>query len=180
MSHITFTPLQPDHFSLLFKWLETPHVKQWWDKDIAWTLERVEEKYTPYTQGYKPLNGVSKPMHAFIIEADSKPIGYIQYYNRHDFLPEGYHKDVLPDSLAAIDIYIGEPDAIGKGLGSYIITHFLEAFIWHNFDYCCVDPDKANRAAIKAYTKAGFTIAADMPGLGLVLMMCAKDASLVS
>ncbi|NBO24779.1 MAG: aminoglycoside adenylyltransferase, partial [Chlamydiae bacterium] len=28
---ITFAPLAESHFSLLLKWLESPHVKKWWD-----------------------------------------------------------------------------------------------------------------------------------------------------
>jgi len=40
---ITFKPLQETHFPLLLKWLETPHVKQWWDEDVVWTLELIKE-----------------------------------------------------------------------------------------------------------------------------------------
>jgi len=48
---ITFTPLQESHFPLLLKWLETPHVKAWWDKDIHWTPELIKKRYASYVQG---------------------------------------------------------------------------------------------------------------------------------
>jgi len=30
----TFQPLAISHFPLLLQWLETPHVKAWWDQDV--------------------------------------------------------------------------------------------------------------------------------------------------
>ena len=36
---ITFEQLRNEHLILLLKWLETPHVKKWWDQDV---------KYTPF------------------------------------------------------------------------------------------------------------------------------------
>lgn len=35
---IKFIPLAELHFSLLLKWLNTSHVKSWWDRDVNWTL----------------------------------------------------------------------------------------------------------------------------------------------
>ena len=52
---VIFKPLKREHFPLLLKWLETPHVKKWWDSDINWTLELIEKKYSSYTQGFKHL-----------------------------------------------------------------------------------------------------------------------------
>ncbi|MCX4083861.1 GNAT family N-acetyltransferase [Rickettsia hoogstraalii] len=61
--HINFTPLSTSHFSLLLKWLEMPHVKLWWDEDIKWSLELIEQKYSSYVRGYKLENNryLSKP-----------------------------------------------------------------------------------------------------------------------
>lgn len=52
---ITFIPLAKSHFSLLLEWLETPHVKTWWDQDLSWTYELIQKKYTDYVKGYKLL-----------------------------------------------------------------------------------------------------------------------------
>ncbi len=48
--NITFETLSEKHFSLLLKWLETPHVKKWWDQDIHWTLGLIKEKYDNYVK----------------------------------------------------------------------------------------------------------------------------------
>ena len=68
------------------------------------------------------------------------PIGYIQYYDKHDFRPEkGYEIKDLPNSLAAIDFYIGELEYIGKGLGSEVLKLFINEYVFKKFDACLLD-----------------------------------------
>ena len=106
---IIFKHLQRSHFPLLLKWLETPHVKAWWDPNLTWTPELIQEKYDSYVHGYKLENNIHKNIYAFIIKIDNKPIGYIQTYNAYDFHKNLYLNN-LPKSLAAIDIFIGEKE----------------------------------------------------------------------
>ena len=83
MDNIIFKKLSDSHFPLLLKWLESPHIKEWWDRDVKWTKELIENKYSNYTKGYKvitthdvrdsyvfnsPLDddqSTQKPIHAF-------------------------------------------------------------------------------------------------------------------
>lgn len=158
---IRFDPLQEKHFPLLLKWLKAPHVKAWWDQDVHWTKELIEKKYGCYVQGAKRLNStdgiIEKPMHAFIMCINGQEIGYIQYYNAYDFPREqGYELEGLPSSLASIDVFIGEADFIGKGLGPVLMEAFLSEHVFKSFDAVFVDPDTTNTQAIRAYTKAGF------------------------
>lgn len=154
---ITFQPLQGSHFPLLLKWLETPHVKTWWDPDVVWTLEKIKEKYGSYVQGYKVEQGLKKPIQAYIVYAEDDLIGYVQVYNAYDFPREqGYEIEGLPDSLAALDIFIGEKEFLGKGLGVHIIKQFLAEHVDPHYEACFVDPDTANIKAIRAYENAGF------------------------
>ncbi|MDE5066702.1 GNAT family N-acetyltransferase [Wolbachia endosymbiont of Drosophila leontia] len=159
--NITFKALKEEHFLLLLKWLETPHVKLWWDADINWTPELIEKKYSNYVKGFKRLKLetqiIEKPMHAFIINCDGVDIGYIQYYNKHDFPPEqGYDTSELPESCAAIDWYIGELDYVGKGIGPQALNIFLNEFVFKVSENAFVDPDTANVRAIRVYEKVGF------------------------
>jgi aminoglycoside 6'-N-acetyltransferase len=43
---IEFTPLTEENLPLLLKWLETPHVKKWWDQNVKWTSELIQKKYS--------------------------------------------------------------------------------------------------------------------------------------
>lgn len=156
-TNISFIPLKEQHLPLLLEWLETPHVKAWWDQDVIWNVELIKEKFGSYVHGYKMVDGVKKPLHAFIICIDNKEIGYVQLYNAHDFACED---DIdlaeLPSSLAAFDIFIGDPAYVGKGYGSQIMQQFLSEFVDPYYAACFVDPDTANFQAVRAYEKAGF------------------------
>lgn len=154
-----FTPLQKSHFPLLLKWLESPHVKVWWDPNVQWTPQLIKEKYGTYVQGYKIEKGVRKPIQAYIICLNDIPMGYVQLYNIHNFAED--YPDVLeglPDSLAALDFFVGEKEFLGKGLTSIILQQFLKEYVDPSYEACFVDPDTANIIAIRAYEKAGFKI----------------------
>ncbi len=90
---------------------------------------------------------------------DNTPIGYIHYYNVHDDEWEselGAAGGALPDSCAGVDLYIGELEFIGKGIGSKALEQFVNENVFPKFEYAFVDPNPANTGAIKAYSKAGF------------------------
>ncbi|MGQ3888540.1 GNAT family N-acetyltransferase [Legionella sp. CNM-1927-20] len=152
---ISFRALKNYDFPLLLKWLQTPHVRTWWDSDIHWNLALIEEKYATYVNGYKEINNHQEPLYAYIIEFNHQDIGYIQYYNAHRFIKDNYLAK-LPTSLAAIDMYIGEPSALNKGLGSQALSLFIEEFIFPKFEAVLVTPDLKNQQAIACYRKAGF------------------------
>jgi RimJ/RimL family protein N-acetyltransferase len=149
--NISFEPLSQSHFSLLLKWLKTPHVKLRWDQDIIYTEESIREKYLERTQGYKLENDETKAIHSYIIYVNNKPIGYIQIYNAYDFTRKIPLVD-LPKSLGSIDFYIGNIDYIGKGIG----VEVLKVFDYQGYKNILVDPDMNNIAAIKTYERVGF------------------------
>ena len=166
MIPLSFKPLSIDHLNLLHKWMQQPHVHQWWSDGKSWSFNDIREKYTPYTLGYKIEQGEKKLIFPFVIEFENRPVGFIQYYSAFDFKRDGFCvKEIWQNqnqSLAAIDFYIGEPDCIGKGLAPKALTSFLQQYVFNHFDACLVDPEKNNKAAIKAYAKAGFSTFRDL------------------
>jgi aminoglycoside 6'-N-acetyltransferase len=153
-SPITFEPLSRAHFPLLFKWLKTPHVKAWWDQDMQWTPTLIQEKYESYVRGYKIHNDTARPIKAYIIHADTAPVGYIQYYNAYDF-PRAKPLIGLPDNLAAFDMFIGEEHYLCKNIGSRALTLFFTLIAQGTYTHVFADPDSANIGALKTYEKAG-------------------------
>jgi len=151
---IKFLPLHRLHFTLLLKWLNIDHVRKWWDQDIDWTFELIAEKYTSYTQGLKE----DKSIHAYVFSENEVPIGYIQYYDIHDFSRDTSLPYNLPARSAALDFYIGDPEYLGKGYGRATLKVFCDEVIFQNFDACFVDPDQKNEVSIKAYASAGFEL----------------------
>lgn len=45
---------------------------------------------------------------------------------------------------------------VGKELGTKVIKEFIQSKIWPEFQYCLVDPDIKNQAAIRCYKKLKF------------------------
>lgn len=149
MEELHFEPLNQSHFALIHAWFNKPHVQAFYSLR-SWTLEEVQKKLTPYLQG-------EKPMSCFVIFHAQRPIGYIQRYPVKD---HPWDNQALPEEIvresAGIDLFIGEEDCLGKGLGSEIIQRFLENYIWPEFRYCLADPDIRNQTSIRLFEKCGF------------------------
>ncbi|OGO30542.1 MAG: hypothetical protein A2Z29_11225 [Chloroflexi bacterium RBG_16_56_11] len=149
---IAFKRLKETDLPLMHRWLNTPHVSEWWEvsgKKLP-SLETVREKYLPRIKGNDPVD-------CFLIAYDGMPIGMVQSCKMDDFPAEKANFN-LDQSCAAIDIVIGEEDYVHRGLGSSIIREFLKEVIFKKYavDCCIVDPYVENEIAIRAYNKAGF------------------------
>lgn len=148
--NISFKKLSLEDIPLIHKWLNATHVHAWYEKDRENQYEVVEEEYKKYITGEDKMEG-------YIVFIEDQAIGYIQSYKIWDY-PEfgealGYDK-----STAAIDIFIGEVEFTGKGLGSVIIKKFLKEIVFaeEGVTVCLIDPEPENKRAIKSYEKAGF------------------------
>lgn len=147
-TRVSFRPLREEDLPRLVGWMNTPHVLEWWDKDM--TLERVRAKYLPLIRGEEPTWG-------FLIRYEERPIGYIQHYRVADH-PEYASALALGEDAVAVDLYIGDEDLVHRGLGAPIVRRFfLEvALPAHGLEVAVICPSIRNRAAIRAYEKAGF------------------------
>jgi RimJ/RimL family protein N-acetyltransferase len=149
---ITFRPLRETDLPLIHKWLNAPHVSEWWslDGNHRPSLEEVVKHFSPRTGGTEPVD-------CYMINCGGRPIGMIQSCKLDDF-PAEKAMFGLEDGYAGIDLFIGEEDYVHKGLGSGIIGKYVKEIIFDKYGVsCCViDPDPGNIAAIKAYDKAGF------------------------
>lgn len=146
---IAFAPLAPDDLPLLHRWLNLPHVKQWWgDADAGYA--EVVAHYTPRLEG-------DEPVHSFLIHCDGVPVGFIQTYLIRDF--SEYGLDLPPEEhIAGVDLFIGEPAYLNRGIGSRALRQFLDEIVFGELQSqkCMIDPEPANVRAIRAYERAGF------------------------
>ena len=138
---------------MMFRWLNTPHVSKWWDIDGKKnpSQEDVDRHYLPR------INGQDSTTTCYLIIYNGTPIGYIQSCSLNDF-PSAKAAFDLEHDCAGIDIFIGEEEYVYRGFGSIIIKKFLHDVLFVEYDVpcCIIDPDLENKAAIKAYNKAGF------------------------
>jgi RimJ/RimL family protein N-acetyltransferase len=148
MSSISFRALERSDFLLLQRWLSEPHVDQWWHE--ALDLAGLEQKYGPCIDGIEPT-------HVFIIEHESRPMGWIQWYRWSDYPKHAAQLDAEPNA-AGIDLSIGEVSLVGKGIGPNAIREFIFNVVCAEPGITAVvtDPEERNGRSCRAFEKAGF------------------------
>lgn len=159
---ITFRRLTEDDLPLMRRWLNTPHVAEWYYVRgvVRPSFEWVRERYLPRIRGEDPTR-------SFVIMLEGRPVGYIQAYRVEDN-PEYEAAVQAPPGTVGIDMFIGEEDAVHRGLGSGIIGRFLQDVVFGEMGAAraLLGPEPGNRVAIRAYEKAGFRHlrTVDVPG----------------
>src|SRR5437870_3615430 len=111
-STISFKPLQEDDLELLCKWLDKPHVKEWWNDGLS--HDEIKEKYR------KRIGDIT--VVPFIAYLENCPIGFIQYYHA-DKVGYGWWPDEI-EGTVGIDQFIGEENYINRGYGREMICAF--------------------------------------------------------
>jgi len=162
LTAITFRSLTRLDFRLLQKWLNFPHVYEWWGRQAgpgalggagpdAATMKQVEAKYGPEVDGL----GVT---HRFIIEFEGTPIGLIQWYSLLDFPSYARAVGEDPAASAGLDLLIGEPSALGRGMGSGALDKFVThvVFAESRVSRVVAGPAVSNARSIRVFEKAGF------------------------
>lgn len=91
----------------------------------------------------------------WICEVDGRPVGVVIVLDAHSE-PSHYWGEVSPGTFA-IDIWIGEPDALHQGYGTQMMHHAMDrAFRTHGAHEILIDPLEANTDAIGFYRHMGF------------------------
>lgn len=91
----------------------------------------------------------------YIIELNNKPIGFLQIIDPH--LEETHYWGEVSEGLRAIDIWIGETEYLGKGLGSEATAKAIDkCFEDPRVEAILVDPLSNNKRAHRFYEKFGF------------------------
>lgn len=179
MSHarqgLKFKPLKPSDLKRMFNWFKVPEINQWYAQGKAWSLADIEAKYKP-----RLIDQENIP--SFIINLDSKKIGFIQYYLlSKTTMPEGLGYDeamrlnVDMRTSVGMDLFIGEESLIGLGLGKVIIHDFIKNIIPKKYTTIFIDPTKSNIRAVKAYEKIGFKKCPYQGNEEICLMLIERD-----
>ena len=141
-----------EDYGLLVRWRGQPHVHEWWDPDDpAPSYDEVVEHYGPRVRAEEPTA-------ACIIELEGRPVGYLQFYRWLSYEDEIADMDIGADpDTFGIDIHIGEPELIGRGIGSAavdVVCRHLEAS--EDASWIALTTEVTNTRAQRAYEKAGF------------------------
>ena len=135
-----FRPMTAADLPLIRRWLALPHVREWWGD--------------PHEQYALVSGDLDEPaMDQYIFSTAGDSLGYLQCYDltgwNTGFGPQ-------PPGTRGIDLFIGEPNRIGRGHGSALIRCFVDNLLQNGAPRIVTDPDPANSRALRAYEKAGF------------------------
>ena len=138
-----------DDLPLMRRWLNMPHVKEWWgeqDAELGYIRDMIEGLDT------------TRP---FIFSIDGIPVGYIQYWfighhQNAEWLADHPWLAELPADAIGVDLTIGDPDRLAQGIGSGALRAFVDRLIDQGYQTIIIDPDPKNVRAVRAYEKAGF------------------------
>ena len=146
---IAFRPVRAADFPLLRRWLEAPHLREWWgdpDEELGFIRDMVEGRDT------------TRP---YLFALDGEPVGYIQYWFIGHHQNETWIKDhpwlaELPAETVGVDLSIGVAELLSRGIGSAALKAFIRRLRDEGHETIIIDPDPENKRAVRAYMKAGF------------------------
>ena len=144
-----FRCLAPEDLPLMHRWLNAGEAARWYARR-PYAYDEVAAEYSANIE-HKTKTA------SYVILYGDAPIGYIQTYRVADY-PE-YNRYVQADAqVAGLDLFIGEAAYLHRGLGRHVARKFLRDFVFSDpaIHSAVLGPEPANRAAIRAYAKAGF------------------------
>jgi aminoglycoside 6'-N-acetyltransferase len=154
METFSFRRLARSDFELLAMWLSQPHVHRWWAHE--WSAEALERDFGPTIDGEEPAED-------FVASQDGAPIGVVQYCHIVDY--EEYVDELQPvypvaEGAASIDYFIGDLDRVGCGIGTMMLTAFIDQMVWSRdprATHLVVPVNAANTASNRVLEKVGFS-----------------------
>lgn len=148
---VTLRPATLDDVPILEAWDLLPHV-------IACTTDDpTATSAFEGTDWAEEIAAASPVSYHLVAEVDGRPIGAMQVIDPH-LEPTHYWGDVGPN-LAALDIWIGETDALGHGYGTQMMTQVIDdAFADPAITAILIDPLNSNTDAHRFYQRLGFRV----------------------
>lgn len=129
----------PAELLLLAGWLQRPHVSRWWGAHVEASALAERSRTTDA-----------------VITVDSRPVGYMCWERLSPAERAEAGLTELPGTLVDIDLFIGESEYTGRGVATRALRLLLARLRQEGIECVGVGTSTANRAALRAFEKAGF------------------------
>ncbi len=163
MKSIRFEKASFKHKQALFKWLEEPFVREFWDNSPA-----HKEDIQNFMNGRKVPSDYFKGQFVYWLGfIDDQPYSLIMTIKEvfDEELPQIIKQHLSKTgSTYALDYMIGNKEFFGRGLGAKTLEDFIAFFqreVDSTADTFFIDPDVNNSRAKHVYEKAGFEYVGD-------------------
>jgi aminoglycoside 6'-N-acetyltransferase len=141
---VTLTPFSSTEIALLRRWLAAPHVAAWYldpEDHVAWAAN-------------PPPNGERA-----VIAVEERAVGYIRWQTVSREVLDSVGLQEIPAGSVDVDILIGEPEFVGRGIGPKALLVLLSKLRQRrDIPMVGLSLSVQNLSAQRAYTKAGFRI----------------------
>ncbi len=133
-SPFTFKPIQRSDENMILSWLRQDYIQRWiHGKGLQSTLNGIANYFQGATTTIYWIGSHNATPFAFLITSPEK------------------------DDAITLDVFICEPNYLGKGLAVPMIHTFLTNQFPH-IKRVLIDPEASNARAVHVYKKAGFKI----------------------
>ena len=123
-------------------WLHRPHVEKWWG-NARQEIEAIR---------LHPIEASA------LILLDDSPVGYLCWQTLTEEEMKNAGLTNLPKDLVDIDIMIGEPAALGHGVGPIVLSQLTAKLQADGVRMVGLGTAATNHRAIRAFEKAGFSL----------------------
>lgn len=139
---VQLAPMDSAGLELLRRWLHRPTVSRWWGdpgESLAAAIRHPVE-------------------HHALISLAGRPVGYVLWQKPDPAVMAAAGLDGLPADHIDVDILIGEPDSMGRGIGPVALLLILDRLGAEGVSSVGVGTEVANERALRAFEKAGFRL----------------------
>ena len=159
---ITFQKAMTSHLDTIWRWLQEPHVMEFWDntqghKDDIINFVNGRKTPSSYCDGLYSywIGYMDETPYCMVMTIQEKP-----EYDMHPIQKEHLSKAGYTYSL---DFMIGEKEFFGKGFGAKTLSAFVDFIkcLDPKADTFLIDPEDSNVRAQHVYAKAGFNHVGD-------------------
>lgn len=152
----TFKPAQEPQRELIHGWLKQDYIARWiHGVGLQSTLTGLE-KFFAYTAEGKSLDRQMTITQHWVGYDGNRPIVYLLSSNVFKSEDSEYAKYSLTDGpMITLDIFLGDPEYLGKGLATRLIKDFLLGQC-SDVTEVFIDPEQSNERATHVYEKVGF------------------------
>lgn len=158
MTNFIFKPVVETQRNLIHAWVKQDYIQQWVHGQGLKNLLTGLEKFFQYQAAGKSIDRQCEITQHWIGYDNDKPFVYLLTSNVFKDEESEYVKYSELDGLAiTLDVFICDPDYLGKGLAAIVVKEFL---LTHFSDVAevFIDPEKSNERAVHVYKKIGFKV----------------------
>jgi RimJ/RimL family protein N-acetyltransferase len=146
---VDFRPMTRDDLPAYVDWQHAPHARRWFHAGRM-DLAEAERRYGPRIDG-------DVPTRMWVARIDGRDIGMVQDYRVGDH--DEYAAKTGDPEAAAFDYLIGDPELVGRGIGTRMVGQFLREKLrpaYPDAPRFLASPDHRNRASLRLLEKLGF------------------------